>query len=115
MSLGAVVIVVIAIVLLVAAVLLARARAGTPWPAIVVATMASGVCFTVGGDTAKDASAPSLATVVGAAVGLLTVVAAVLALVRKPEGAPLSRVPTLLAVAGIVIGAVGLVVSQLVG
>ena len=101
--------------LLVAAVLLVRSRQVSPWPAIVVATIASGVCFTVGGDTSRDTSGPSVATVVAATVGILTVVAAVLALVRRLEGAPLSRIPTLVAVAAILIGAVGLIVSQVSG
>ena len=112
-GLGAVVVVVFAVALLAAAVLLVRSRKVSPWPAIVVAMLASGVCFTVGGDTARDASQPSVATVVGAAVGILSVVAAVLAMIHRPEGAPLTRVPTLLAAAAIVIGAVGLLVNQL--
>jgi hypothetical protein len=114
-GLGAVVIVVIAVGLMIAAVVLVRSRKVTPWPAIVVAMLASAVCFTVGGDTARDASQPSVATVIGAGVGVLSVVAAVLAMIRRPEGSPLTRVPTLIATAAIVIGAVGLIVNQLTG
>jgi preprotein translocase subunit Sss1 len=112
-GLGAVVIVVIAVALLVAAVLLVRSRRVTPWPAIVVAMFASAVCFTVGGDTSRDASQPSVATVIGAGVGILSVAAAILAMIRRPEGSPLTRVPTMIAAAAIVIGAVGLIVNLL--
>ncbi len=49
MSLGSVVIVLLAVALLAAAVLLVRSRNPNPWPPIVVAMLASGVCFTVGG------------------------------------------------------------------
>jgi hypothetical protein len=112
-SLGGVVVVVLAVALLVGAVLLVRSGNPYPWPAIVVAMLTSGVCFTVGGDSAPDASGPSVATVAGAIIGLLSVVAAVTALIPRSEDAPLSRAPTLLAVAAIVVGALGLLVNQL--
>ncbi len=50
---------------------------------------------------------------VAAVVGLLSVAAAILALVRRREVAPLSRLPTMVAVGAIGIGAVGLLVNQL--
>ena len=113
-SLDAVVVVIVSLVLLVVAVLLARSPRVSPWPAIVVAAVAAGVCFTVGGESAREASEPSVATVAAAAAGLLTVAAAILALVpivSKPRLAPL---PRLLASAAVVVVAVGLVVNQLV-
>ena len=113
-SLGAVVVVVLAVLLLAALVLLLRARRATAWPVILLAMITSGVCFTIGGDSARDSSEPSVATVVGAVVGLLSVAAAIVALIRRPVDTPLSRVPTHLASAAIVIGALGLLVNELV-
>ena len=52
---------------------------------------------------------------IGAGVGVLSVAAAILAMIRRPEGSPLTRVPTMIAAAAIVIGAVGLIVNQLTG
>jgi uncharacterized membrane protein YhaH (DUF805 family) len=112
-SLGGVVVVILAVALLIGAALLVRYRSSYPWPAIVVAMLASGVCFTVGGDSAQDAAGPSVATVAAAITGLLSVAAAITALVPRSEDAPLSRAPTLLAVAAIVVGALGLLVNQL--
>jgi uncharacterized membrane protein YozB (DUF420 family) len=114
-SLGAVIEVVLAVVLLVAAAWLLRSRGVSPWPAIVVAAFTSGVCFTVGGDSARDASEPSVATIVAAIAGILTVVAAILALVPRVARPPFTRLPTLVASAAIVVGAVGLLVNRLVG
>ncbi len=115
MSLGSVVIVLLAVALLAAAVLLARSGNPNPWPQIVVAMFTAGVCFTVGGASGKDTSGPSVATVVAAVVGLLSVAAAAVALVPRSPQAPHSRVPMLFSTAGIVIGALGLVVNQLAG
>jgi|EndMetStandDraft_8_1072994.scaffolds.fasta_scaffold98615_3 hypothetical protein len=113
MDLGAVMIVILAVVLLVAAGLLVRARNTTSWPAIVVAMVTSGICFTVGGDSVTDASGPSAATVAASIVGLVSVVAAIIALVPRSEDAPPSRLATVLAAAAIVVGALGLVINQL--
>ena len=77
--------------------------------------LASGVCFTVGGGSGEDASGPSIATVVAAIVGLLSVAAAILALVPRSRNRPPSRLPMLLSTGGILIGAVGLVLNQLAG
>ena len=113
-DLGVVAIVVLAFVLLVGAVLLLRSRSVSPWPAIVVAAFSSGVCFTVGGNSPGGDSGPNVATVVAGVVGILTVVAAILSLIRWPEGSPIARTPILVAVSAIVLGAVGLLVNQLV-
>ena len=115
MSLDGVLIVVIAVGLVAAAVMLVRSRRVSPWPAIVTGTVASGICFTIGGSSGRDASEPSIATVVGAIVGLICVAAAVLSLVRRPERTPLSRMPTLMAATATVIGAVGLIVHLVAG
>jgi hypothetical protein len=114
-SLGAVVVVVVAVALLVVAVLVVRSRTVNPWPAIVVAALTSGVCFTVGGDSTRDASDPTVATVVAAVAGILCVAAAILALIPRLAEAPFTRMPTLVASAAIVVGTVGLLVNQLVG
>jgi len=113
-SLGAIVVVLLALLLLAALVLVVRAGHGTPWPAILLAMITSGVCFTVGGDSAPNSSEPSVATVSAAVVGLLSLAAAITALVRGPSDLPMSRVPVSLASAAIVIGALGLVVNELV-
>jgi cytochrome c biogenesis factor len=113
MSLGSVAIAVLATVLLVAVPLLFRAPSANPWPAIVVAMFTTGVAFAVGGGSGDETSGPSIATVVAAIIGLLSVAAAVLALVPRSLDAPPSRLPMMLAAAGIVIGALGLVLNQL--
>ena len=87
-DLGDVAIVVLALALLAAAVLLLRSRRVSPWPAIVVAALASGVCFTVGGNAPEADSDPNAATVAAAIVGLITVTAAILSLIRWPESSP---------------------------
>jgi hypothetical protein len=112
---GSIVILVLAVVLLVTAVLLVRSP-GLPWPAIVVAALTSAVCFTVGGDTAKDTSGPSIATVTGSVAGVLSVVAAVMALVpKRSHDNPASRIPILLCAGGIAIGVFGLLLTLLIG
>jgi drug/metabolite transporter (DMT)-like permease len=113
MSLGSVVIVVVAVALLVTVALLIRSRAH-PWSTIVVAMFTCGVCFTVGGGSGEDDAGPSVATVVAAIVGLLSVAAAVIALIPRSSEVPPSRFPRILASAGIVIGALGLVLNELV-
>jgi drug/metabolite transporter (DMT)-like permease len=112
-SMGTIVIVVLAAALFVAAVVLLRSRNAHPWAAIVVAMLASGVCFTVGGESAEDAASPSIATVVAGIVGTLSVVAAIIALAPRSGDAPASRVPMLLAAGGIAIGAAGLLLNQM--
>jgi drug/metabolite transporter (DMT)-like permease len=111
---GSVVVVVLAVVLLVVAVLLLRSSRVSPWLAIVAATAASGVCFTVGGGSGRETSGPSVATVVAAVAGLLALAAAIIAQVPRLARPPFTRVPIYLATAAIVIGAVGLVVNELV-
>jgi drug/metabolite transporter (DMT)-like permease len=112
---GSVVVVVLAVLLLVAAAWLLRTRLVTPWPAIVAAAVASGICFTVGGGSGRDATEPSVATVVAAVVGLLTLVAAIMAQVPRLAEPPFTKVPMYIAVGAVVIGAGGLVVNELVG
>jgi L-lactate permease len=107
-SVAGLVILVLALVLLVAAVLLVRSRSGLPWPAIVVAALTSAVCFTVGGDTSTGSAGPSIATVAGSIAGLLSMVAAILALVPKDSHeTPAPRTPILLSTAGIALGTFG--------
>jgi hypothetical protein len=113
MTLGAVVVAVLAVAMLLSAGLVVRSHGSNPWPGIVLAMVTSGVCFTVGGDSHADSSGPSVATVAAAVVGVLSVVAAIFAMVpRSPEMAP-SRVPILLSAGAIALGAVGLLVNLL--
>lgn len=113
-SAGTLLVVLLAVALVVVAVLLLRTRNGLPWPAILVASLTSAVCFTVGGGSGEDTSGPSIATVMGSIVGFLAVAAAIIALVprRGTEGPP-PRVALLLGAGGIVLGAIGLVLNQL--
>ncbi len=111
---GSIVIVILAVALLVTAVLLVRAP-GLPWPAIVVAALTSAICFTVGGDTSRDTSGPSIATVTGSIAGLVSVLAAILALVPRPQDGPAPRAAIVLSAGGIAVGAVGLLVTVLAG
>lgn len=110
---GSVVVVVLAVLLLIAAALLLRARLVSPWPTIVAAVVASGICFTVGGGSGRDATEPSLATVMGAVVGILTLASAIMAQIPRLARPPFTRVPTYIATTAIVIGAVGLIVNEL--
>ena len=113
---GSVVIFVLAVALLGTAVLLVRSPSALPWPAIVVAALTSAVCFTVGGDSATDGSGPNLATVMGSLTGLLSVVAAIVALApRRSHDTPAPRTPILLSAGGIALAAVGLLLSLLTG
>jgi hypothetical protein len=113
-SAGTLLVVLLAAALAVSAVALLRSRDGLPWPAIMVASLTSAVCFTVGGGSGEDTSGPSIATVMGSVVGFLAVAAAIIALVprRGIEGPP-PRAALLMSVGGIVLGAVGLVLNQL--
>jgi Ni,Fe-hydrogenase III small subunit len=116
MSVGALVLLVLGVVLLVTAVVLARSSSRLPWPAIVVAALTSAVCFTVGGDAARDTSGPSIATVMASITGFLSVVAAVLALVpqrSRNDGGPARRTPILLSAGGIALGGIGLLLTLL--
>jgi hypothetical protein len=105
----------LAVALLATAVVLFRSRSTGPWPAIAVAMLTSAVCYTVGGTSAKEASGPSVATVIGSVVGLVSVVAAILALVPRSGEAPASRSAVQLAAAGIVLGSIGLLVNLVTG
>lgn len=118
MSVGSIVILLLAVALLVTAVLLVRSSNAVPWPAIVVAALTSAVCYTVGGDSSADTSGPSIATVMGSVAGVLSVVAAILALVpRRPahDGAPGPRIPILVSATGVALGALGLLLTLLTG
>ena len=112
-SLGTVVVVLIALSLLVAAFL--QLRSGPlPFPAIITAALTCAVCYTVAGTVTSSGSGPSVPTVVGSLVGVLALVAMVLSLVpRRPESGGERRSPIVIAVAGTVIGALGLLVHQL--
>ena len=109
------VVVALAVALLVTAVILFRSSNDLPWPAIVVAMLTSAVCFTVGGSSGEDTAGPSVATVMASVVGLVSVVAAIMALVPRSGEAPASRSPIMLSAAGIVLGAVGLLVNLVTG
>ena len=112
---GSIVIVVVAVALLVTAVLLVRSP-GLPWPAIVVAALTSAICFTVGGDTSTDTSGPSIATVTGSVAGLVSVLAAIMALVpKRSHDGPARRTPIVLSAGAIAFGAVGLLITVLNG
>ena len=116
MSVGSVVVLALAIGLLVTAVLLFRSSNGLPWPAIVVAALTSAVCFTVGGDSTADNSGPSIATVMGSVTGLLSVLAAIIALApRRSHETPAPRTPIVLSAGGIALGAIGLLLTVLTG
>jgi uncharacterized membrane protein YccC len=114
-GLGSIVLVLLAVVLLVAAVLLVRSGNRVPWPAVVIAALTSAICYTVGGDSARDASGPSIATVAGSAAGMLTVVAAIMALLPRRATSAASRTPILVCAAGIAVGAVGLLLTAASG
>ncbi len=89
MTTGSIVILLLAVVLLVSAVLLVRSSSRLPWPAILVAALTSAVCFTVGGDSSKGSTEPSVATMAAGVSGLLCVVAAIIALApRRSEEGP---------------------------
>lgn len=113
-ALGSALTIGLALVLLGAAFFLRSPRAH-PWAAIMLATLTAAVCFTVGGESALDSDGPSLATVLGAGVGLVSIVAGAMALVPRSSKGPASPVPNLLASAAIVVGAGGLLVGQLLG
>ena len=114
---GSVLVLLLAAALVAAAVALVRSRDALPWPAILVASLTSAVCFTVGGTSAEDTSGPSIATVMGAVVGFLAVASAVVALVprRVTDGGPPPRTALLLCTGGIVLGALGLVLNLVSG
>ena len=115
MTVGSVVILLLAVALLVTAVLLVRSPSGLPWPAIVVAALTSAVCFTVGGGEAgKDATGPSIATVMASVTGLLSVIAAAVSLApRRSHDNPASRTPIVLSAGGVALGALGLLLTLL--
>jgi len=114
-SMGDVVVVVLAVALLLAAGLLVRFRYANPWPPIVLAMLTSGACFTVGGDSVNEASGPSVATVSAAIVAVLSVAAAISAMVPRSRKSRPMRAPTLMAAAAIAVGGLGLLLNQLVG
>ena len=114
-TLGTVVVVALAVGLLVTPVLLVRAKNAHPWPAIVVAMLTSGVCYTVGGGSGEDASGPSVATVIASVVGFLSVVAAIIALIPRSGDDPPPRSPMVLSAAGIGLGGVGLLINLVTG
>ena len=114
-TLGTIVVVALAIALLVTPVLLVRAKSAHPWPAIVVAMLTSGVCYTVGGGSGEDATGPSVATVIASVVGFLSVVAAIIALIPRSGDEPPPRSPMVLSAAGIGLGGVGLLINLVTG
>lgn len=113
-SVAGVVLVLLAVALLAAAVHFLRSSSRHPWPPMVVAALASGVCFTVGGDSERGAGGPDIAIIMGSVAGLLSVVAAILALLPKRSlERPASRAPVMLSAGGIILGAIGLLVNLL--
>lgn len=107
--------VVLVVVLVAAAAFAIRPRNTHPWPAIVVAMVTSAVCFTIGSGSGQEAEGPSIATIIGSAVGLLSVAAAIMALIPRDGEAPPPRLPIYLSAAGMVLGALGLVLNQMAG
>ena len=107
-TVSSVIVAVLAVALLVSAFLLARARSAHPWAAIGTAALTSAICFTVGGESVVDTPGPSLGVTVGGIVGLLSLVAGVVALMPRSGQRPAPRTPILLAVGAIVVGAVAL-------
>lgn len=114
MSVGSVVVVVIALVLLAMATLILQRRVINPWPAILVVMVTCGVAFTVGGASDVDNGDPDMATVVAAILGLCSVAAAILALVPRPRDSALTWLPVWLASGATIAGAVALVVYEFV-
>jgi len=116
MTPGSIVIMLLAAALLVSAVLLVRSSSRLPWPAILMAAVASAVCFTVGGDSSEGSTGPSTATVAASVSGLLSVVAAIIALApRRSEEGPAPLTPIVVSAVGIAIGALGLLLNLLTG
>lgn len=113
MSLGTLVVVVASIALLAAAVL--QLRAGPlPFPAIITAALTSSLCYTVGGATADESTAPSIPIVMGSLVGVMALVAMVVSLVpRTPQADRERRAPLVIAAAGTIVGSLGLLLHQL--
>ena len=116
MTPGSIVILLVALALLVSAVLLVRSSSRLPWPAILVAALTSAVCFTVGGDSSKGSTDPSVATIAASVSGLLCVVAAIIALApRRSEEGPAPLTPIVLSAVAIALGALGLLLNLLTG
>ncbi len=111
LTLSNAVVLVLVVVLLGCAVVFFRSRNPRPWTAILVAAVAAGACFTVGGESATDSAGPSVATVFAGIVGTLCVVAWIIALVPRSADAPPRQAPSLLASSAVVLGAVGLLLN----
>ena len=108
------VLVLLAVALLAAAAHFVRSSSRLPWPAMVVAALASAICFTVGGDSERGATGPNIAIIMGSVAGFLSVVAAILALLPgRSRDVPASRTPVLLSASGIALGAIGLLLNLL--
>ena len=105
------VILALVVVLLVCAAVFFRSRNPHPWTAILVAAVAAGACFTVGGESATDSSGPSVATIFAGIVGLLCVVSGVAALVPRPVDRPAPQAPSILASSAVALAAVGLLLN----
>lgn len=104
----------VAVAIAAGALVVLRTGSGLPWPLLGFSALTSAVCFTVGGATGADLKGPDLATVMGAFVGIATIISAIIALVpRDADVRGPSRVPLLLATAASVVGCAGLVVSVL--
>ncbi len=109
-TVGSVVVVVLALALAGAAVV--QLRSGPlPFPAIITGALTCTLCYIVAGTVSGDSSLPSVPTVMGSFVGVLTLVAMVISLVpRSPELDRTRRSPIYIAVAGTLLGATGLLV-----
>jgi len=107
-TIGTVVVVVGAVALAVAAVL--QLRGGPlPFPAIITGAVTCSLCYIVAGASQNDSDLPSVPTVVGSAVGVMTIGAMIISLVpRSPDRDDNRRSPIWLAASGTLLGSVGL-------
>lgn len=110
-TLGTLVVLALGIGLLVLVVLMVRSGGAITWPAIGLAALTSGICFTVGGSTDHDTTGPDIDIVMGSVVGLLCLVAVIAVLVPTRRDGPVAKAPVWLSLVGIVLGAVGLLLS----
>lgn len=107
-TIGTTVVVVAALALAVAAVV--QLRGGPlPFPAIITGAVTCSLCYIVAGTVENDSTLPSVPTVVGSAVGVMTLVAMIISLVpRSPDHDANRRSPIVIAAGGTLLGSVGL-------
>ncbi len=100
--------------LLVGAVLVLRSPNAHPWPAIVVASLTSAICFTVAGVAAGGGAETRGLIGAGSVAGLLSVVGATIALWPTKPTTPAPRTALIVSTLGIALGAFQLLLSVLV-